>query len=69
MDVGGGSEGGMRGPARYIIIMRAFSAAASRLLLSSLANGGRIWLKGSSPGMPPGRLGWPNGDGKGSSLS
>ena len=68
-EVGGGREGGMRGPARYIIIIRAFSAAASRLLLSSPPNGGRMWLKGSSPGMPPGREGWPNGAGKGSSLS
>jgi len=69
MEEGGGREGGIRGPARYIIIMRAFSAAASRLLLSSPPNGGRMWQKGSRPGMPPGREGWPNGEGKGSSLS
>jgi len=69
MEEGGGREGGIRGPARYIIIMRAFSAAASRLLLSSPPNGGRMWQKGSRPGMPPGSEGWPNGEGKGSSLS
>jgi len=68
-EVGGGREGGMRGPARYIIIIRAFSAAARRLLLSSPPNGGRMWLKGSRPGIPPGREGGPNGEGKGSSLS